>query len=66
MLLLPQREIGGTGEFSKKKKKKSRDLSETEVHGKEKDRHLGLSSTSVATVSRVRASAIIFLPTAGN
>jgi len=65
MLQLPQTEIGGTGEFSKQ----SKALSETEVHGKEKDCHLnfiGLSSASVATIAHVRASAIIILPTARN
>jgi len=64
-LLLPQTEIDGTGEFPPKRKA----LSETEVHGKEKDCHLvflGLGSASVATISHVRASAIIFLPIAGN
>ena len=48
---------------------KSKALSETEVHSKENNSHLvfiGLGSASVATISHVRASAIIFLPIAGN
>jgi len=65
MLLLTQREIGGTGEFSKQ----SKALSQTEVHGKETDCRLlfiGLRSASVATIAHVRASAIITLPTVRN
>jgi len=62
MLPLPQGKISGTGEFSKQ----SKALSETEVHGKQKDCHIGLNSASVATIARVRASAIIFLPTVRN
>jgi hypothetical protein len=57
MLLLPQRRIGGAREFSKKAKPCRKPRCTV--------KQTGLSSASVATISRVRA-AIIFSPIDGN